>query len=82
MNKIEVNIVSAEGEIFSGFATMVFAPAQMGEIGIAPRHAPLLTGLKPGEVRVEQDLARRSEIRPSHTHDLHRPPMARCPSSD
>ena len=53
MNKIEVNIVSAEGEIFSGFATMVFAPAQMGEIGIAPRHAPLLTGLKPGEVRVQ-----------------------------
>ena len=53
MNKIEVNIVSAEGEIFSGYATMVFAPAQMGEIGIAPRHAPLLTGLKPGEVRVQ-----------------------------
>ena len=32
---------------------MVFAPAQMGEIGIAPRHAPLLTGLKPGEVRIQ-----------------------------
>jgi F-type H+-transporting ATPase subunit epsilon len=50
---IHVEIVSAEGEIFSGDADMVFAPAQMGEIGIAPRHAPLLTGLKPGPVRVQ-----------------------------
>jgi F-type H+-transporting ATPase subunit epsilon len=50
---IHVDIVSAEGEIFSGEATMVFAPAEMGEVGIAPRHAPLLTGLKPGEVRVQ-----------------------------
>jgi F-type H+-transporting ATPase subunit epsilon len=48
-----VDIVSAEGEIFSGEAAMVFAPAVMGEIGIAPRHAPLLTTLKPGEVRVQ-----------------------------
>lgn len=52
-NTIQVDIVSAEGEIFSGPATMVFAPAVMGEIGIAPRHAPLLTTLKPGEVRVQ-----------------------------
>lgn len=52
-NTIHVDIVSAEGEIFSGAATMVFAPAVMGEIGIAPRHAPLLTTLKPGEVRVQ-----------------------------
>lgn len=52
-NTIKVDIVSAEGEIFSGEATMVFAPAIMGEIGIAPRHAPLLTTLKPGEVRVQ-----------------------------
>lgn len=52
-NTIHVDIVSAEGEIFSGPATMVFAPAVMGEIGIAPRHAPLLTTLKPGEVRVQ-----------------------------
>jgi F-type H+-transporting ATPase subunit epsilon len=52
-NTIHVDIVSAEGEIFSGEASMVFAPAVMGEIGIAPRHAPLLTTLKPGEVRVQ-----------------------------
>jgi F-type H+-transporting ATPase subunit epsilon len=50
---INVDIVSAEGEIFSGVATMVFVPATQGEIGIAPRHAPLLTTLKAGEVRVQ-----------------------------
>lgn len=53
MATIHVDIVSAEGQIFSGEAAMVFAPAAMGEIGIAPRHAPLLTTLKPGEVRVQ-----------------------------
>lgn len=50
---IHVDIVSAEGAIWSGEANMVFAPGRMGEIGIAPRHAPLLTDLKPGSVRVE-----------------------------
>lgn len=49
---IHVDIVSAEREIFSGAAEMVFAPAEMGEVGITPRHTPLLTRLKPGEVRV------------------------------
>jgi len=55
MSTIKVDIVSAEGEIHSGEATMVFAPAQMGEVGIAPRHAPLLTALNPGEVRVQTE---------------------------
>jgi len=55
MATIKVDIVSAEGEIHSGDALMVFAPAQMGEVGIAPRHAPLLTALKPGEVRVQTE---------------------------
>jgi F-type H+-transporting ATPase subunit epsilon len=50
---LHVDIVSAEAEIFAGTATMVFAPAEMGEVGIAPRHAPLVTRLKPGEVRVQ-----------------------------
>ncbi|MDX2315401.1 MAG: F0F1 ATP synthase subunit epsilon [Gammaproteobacteria bacterium] len=49
---IHVDIVSAESEIFSGLAEMVFAPAVMGEVGILPGHAPLVTTLKPGEVRV------------------------------
>jgi F-type H+-transporting ATPase subunit epsilon len=50
---LHVDIVSAEAEVFSGTATMVFAPAEMGEVGIAPRHTPLLTRLKPGEIRVQ-----------------------------
>src|ERR1700756_4073058 len=49
---IQVDIVSAEGELFSGAASEVFAPASQGDLGILPRHAPLLTLLRPGEVRV------------------------------
>lgn len=49
---VHVDIVSAEEEIFSGLAEMVFAPAELGEVGISPRHAPLITTLLPGEVRV------------------------------
>ncbi len=55
MATIRVDIVSAEGEIHSGDATMVFAPAKMGEVGLAPRHAPMLTALSPGEVRVQDE---------------------------
>ncbi len=51
--ELKVDIVSAEGEIHAGTASMVFAPAEMGEVGIAPRHAPLLTRLNPGVVRVK-----------------------------
>lgn len=50
---IHVDIVSAEREIYSGEAEMVFAPAEMGEVGIAPGHAPLVTKMGPGEVRVK-----------------------------
>ena len=52
-NTIQVDIVSAEKEIFSGEAQMVFAPAVMGEVGISPGHAPLVTKMTPGEVRVK-----------------------------
>jgi F-type H+-transporting ATPase subunit epsilon len=52
-NTIHVDIVSAEGQIFSGEASMVFVPGSQGELGIAPRHAPLLTTLSAGEVRVQ-----------------------------
>ncbi len=52
---IHVDIVSAEKAIWSGPATMVFAPGVMGELGIAPRHTPLLTRLKAGEVRVQDE---------------------------
>ncbi len=53
MNQIEVEIVSAEEAIWTGNGTMVFAPAELGEVGIAPQHAPMLTRLKAGDVRVQ-----------------------------
>ncbi len=49
---MHVNIVSAEQEIYSGTVTQVFAPAEMGEVGVMPRHAPMLSTLKAGVVRV------------------------------
>jgi F-type H+-transporting ATPase subunit epsilon len=49
---LRVDIVSAEAEIFSGDATLVVATGELGELGIAPRHAPLITRLKPGHVDV------------------------------
>lgn len=52
---IRVEIVSAEEEIWSGEGSMVFAPSEMGEVGIAPNHTPLLARLKPGDVRVQQE---------------------------
>lgn len=52
-NSIHIEIVSTEKEIFSGEATMLFAPAEMGEVGIAPGHTPMVTRLGPGEVRVQ-----------------------------
>ncbi|MDQ3773987.1 MAG: F0F1 ATP synthase subunit epsilon [Pseudomonadota bacterium] len=50
---IHIDIVSAEASIYSGQAEMVFAPAEMGEVGIAAGHTSLLTRLKPGEVRLK-----------------------------
>lgn len=50
---IHVDIVSAEAQIFSGLAEMVVAPAIQGDVGILPRHAPFLSPLRPGEVRVK-----------------------------
>lgn len=58
---IHVDIVSAEGHMYSGQGEMVYAPAVMGEIGIAPRHAPLVTQLKPGEVRVDPGQGKEQE---------------------
>ena len=50
---MHINVVSAEESIFSGTAEFVAAPAEMGEIGIYPRHAPLLTRIKPGALRIK-----------------------------
>ncbi len=55
MASIHLDIVSAEGAIFSGEADFVIAPASQGDVGIAPRHAPLLTELRPGPVRVQRE---------------------------
>jgi len=52
-NTIEVHIVSAEGEMFSGPAAVVFVSGKLGDLGILPRHAPLLSLLKAGELRVQ-----------------------------
>lgn len=49
---IHVDIVSAEGELYSGAGEMVYVPAIMGEIGIAPRHTPFISQIKPGDIRV------------------------------
>lgn len=55
MATIQVDIVSAEGAIWSGEANLVIAPARMGEVGIAPRHAPMMTTLRPGDLRIQRD---------------------------
>lgn len=55
MSTIRCDIVSAEEEIFSGDVSLVVATGELGELGIAPRHAPLITRLKPGQVRVVQE---------------------------
>ena len=53
MSNIKISIVSSSEEIYSGEATMVFATGSLGEVGIAPGHTPLLTGLAAGPVRVQ-----------------------------
>ena len=53
-NTIRVDVVSAEESIFSGEATFVALPGEMGELGIYPRHTPLITRIKPGSVRIQE----------------------------
>lgn len=54
MNTIHVDVVSAEESIFSGEATFVALPGETGELGIYPRHTPLITRIKAGSVRIEK----------------------------
>ncbi len=54
MSTIHVDVVSAEASIFSGEATMVAVPGEVGELGILPKHAPLITRIKPGAVRIQR----------------------------
>ena len=52
MTTLQVHVVSAEEQIFSGEAKFVALPGEMGELGIYPRHTPLITRIKPGAVRI------------------------------
>ena len=52
-NTIHVDVVSAEEQIFSGDAEFVVLPGEAGELGIYPRHTPLITRIKPGSVRIK-----------------------------
>lgn len=55
MASIRVEIVSLEGHIHTGEASLVIAPGRMGDLGIAPKHAPLMTTLRPGELRIQAE---------------------------
>ena len=55
MATMRLDIVSAESEIYTGTVNAVFAPAIMGDVGIYPQHTPLVTRLKPGELKIEID---------------------------
>lgn len=52
-NTIQVDVVSAEEQIFSGLATFVALPGEAGELGIYPKHTPLITRIRPGAVRIQ-----------------------------
>jgi F-type H+-transporting ATPase subunit epsilon len=54
MKTLQLSVVSGEGEVFSGIASMVVLPGRMGELGITPLHVPLLTLLRPGTIRIMQ----------------------------
>jgi F-type H+-transporting ATPase subunit epsilon len=53
-NTVHIDVVSAEASIFSGEAEFVVAPASAGEVGIYPNHAPMITTIKPGALRIKQ----------------------------
>ena len=55
MNTLQVNVVSAEESIYSGRARFVALPGESGELGIYPRHTPLITRIKPGSVRIQDE---------------------------
>lgn len=59
---VHVDVVSAEEQIFSGLAEFVVVPGEMGELGIYPRHAPLLTRIKPGSVRIKRPDQEQEEL--------------------
>ncbi len=62
MSSIQVDIVSAEGQIFAGEASVLFVEAVEGDMAIMPRHAPLLTKIRPGPVRLRHENAEEQQI--------------------
>jgi F-type H+-transporting ATPase subunit epsilon len=62
MSTIHVDVVSAEESIFSGEATLVSLPGESGELGILPRHTPLITRIKPGAVRIQRADSKEEEF--------------------
>ena len=65
MSSMKVDIVTPEGVVYCGAANMVIAPGVEGQLGILPHHAPLMTMLQPGELRVKKDFA---PIEVTNTH--------------
>ena len=61
-NTIQVDVVSAEEQIYSGPAEFVTLPGEVGELGIYPRHTPLITRIKPGAVRIKGSHCTRGEV--------------------
>ena len=77
MNTIHVDVVSAEESIWSGEARFVALPGESGELGIYPRHTPLITRIKAGSVRIEKRQAARQTRLPVFIVMLARPRLAR-----
>lgn len=61
-NTVHIDVVSAEESIFSGEAEFVVAPAGAGEVGIYPNHAPMITTIKPGALRIKQSAAQEETL--------------------
>ena len=74
MSTIQVDVVSAEAEVFSGAAEFIALPGETGELGILPGHTPLITRIRPGAVRIQNDAAEELvfvaggilEVQPNH----------------
>ncbi len=59
---VHVDVVSAEAQIFSGLAEFVIVPGETGELGVFPRHSPLMTRIKPGSVRIKRPDQEKEEL--------------------
>ena len=81
MAQLEVDLVDAEGKVWSGQAHQVTAPAADGEIGILPGHTPVLSLLRAGEVRVREERCAQANRAPAPAAARH-PPQVAAPARD